>query len=948
MESIDIIWTYYIQVTRNSLHTFNPALSGDNSMFLSVFGYSALAYLVNSTEFLQKISYFIVFFLTNFFSFAVFYSQIKRREYGEFASYIGATIGSLIYTINSNIVPQFFHYSFLWGYMLLPLVFNFTIEIVNSKSMKVTLRNTFLLSLVFPFMADARAMFIGALVFVFLILWNLAYQRNKIQLLSYIKKITVSTVIVVLLSALISAFWLLTYLKVKPSAYWAITSTSTIVANSPSLFNIIVNVWYPQPFFVPSGIFASIWVAAIIIPAVALLSILKKPEDKIVQTLLVLSIISVFLGKGTSAPFGGFYLWLSSQFPKIICLQSLFDMILKYPSLFVIVVSLAYSLLCGLVIADVFGKVQGLVYVSVGDKPASTVALQSWKKILSHFGVHKLLRQKIYGAVLCILLVISAGVSSYPLITGNMNGSVTPTELPLQYKSMNNFLVNQTGDFRTIFFPQSAAVTWGSNFTNKPEYFAVSTPVLSYGWGTVPSTNMGFFGNLVHTYLIDNSSQNIGNLLSLANVRYIVFHNDTWDFAEHQSLYNNLLTQKDLDLVFNENNLFLFENNKDLQYVYALNSTILVVGGLDSLNALSEIMQNALNNYSWIFLEQFPFSFEHLDNFLKFSGEKTILLFYGDKDFTDLVLDTIGQKYYVAPFNILTETYPLTSWRKETSSDYYWSQVVLSQFQGGLKYDFDLNQGIVFTSTNDAAFNIPLVLNESATYETWVRILENPSGGKISVSVDDQKVGSTYSKTQTLNGFKWVNIGNITLTRGKHSLTVTNDNGFNAINVVSLIPQQDMDYYTSKISELLSSSNIKTVLISTGDRQNTGGVIEDSAKLPFVVNYTEINPTKYLVHVNATSPFMLVFSEPYNGLWCANTDGNWYSNIPISSMMNGFWINRTGVFSVTIEYSPEKYFVIGTVISILSIGAVMTCLVLTIDRVRWGLLKVLRRIQGRL
>lgn len=90
-----------------------------------------------------------------------------------------------------------------------------------------------------------------------------------------------------------------------------------------------------------------------------------------------------------------------------------------------------------------------------------------------------------------------------------------------------------------------------------------------------------------------------------------------------------------------------------------------------------------------------------------------------------------------------------------------------------------------------------------------------------------------------------------------------------------------------------------------------------------VISYKKINPTMYIVQVNATKPFMLAFAESYDPLWIANINGENIRSVPLYSVINGFWINKTGEFEITIEYVPQKWFYVGLVITILSlIGSV--------------------------
>jgi hypothetical protein len=88
-----------------------------------------------------------------------------------------------------------------------------------------------------------------------------------------------------------------------------------------------------------------------------------------------------------------------------------------------------------------------------------------------------------------------------------------------------------------------------------------------------------------------------------------------------------------------------------------------------------------------------------------------------------------------------------------------------------------------------------------------------------------------------------------------------------------------------------------------------------------ILNYTKIDPTKYIVKVNAIKPYMLSFAESYDPLWIAYVDYNKDKSrsVPLYSVINGFWINKTGEYELIIEYEPQRWFYIGSIITIVSL-----------------------------
>jgi len=88
---------------------------------------------------------------------------------------------------------------------------------------------------------------------------------------------------------------------------------------------------------------------------------------------------------------------------------------------------------------------------------------------------------------------------------------------------------------------------------------------------------------------------------------------------------------------------------------------------------------------------------------------------------------------------------------------------------------------------------------------------------------------------------------------------------------------------------------------------------EDPAE---IISYNKIDPTKYVVKINATKPFMLSFAESYDPLWVAYVNGEKIQSVPLYGVINGFWINQTSILEITIEYEPQRWFNYGCAVSL--------------------------------
>jgi len=95
------------------------------------------------------------------------------------------------------------------------------------------------------------------------------------------------------------------------------------------------------------------------------------------------------------------------------------------------------------------------------------------------------------------------------------------------------------------------------------------------------------------------------------------------------------------------------------------------------------------------------------------------------------------------------------------------------------------------------------------------------------------------------------------------------------------------------------------------------------------VSYEMINPCKYEAHVkNSNEPFLLIFSESYHPMWKAYIDGEEISPIPTYSIVNGFYINKTGNFNVTIYFTGQTYANIGLQISMITLIIVVAIIII--------------------
>lgn len=100
----------------------------------------------------------------------------------------------------------------------------------------------------------------------------------------------------------------------------------------------------------------------------------------------------------------------------------------------------------------------------------------------------------------------------------------------------------------------------------------------------------------------------------------------------------------------------------------------------------------------------------------------------------------------------------------------------------------------------------------------------------------------------------------------------------------------------------------------------------ESNALPLSLSYEKVSPVKYNIHVNSSEPFLLIFSDSYHPLWKAYIDNLEVSPTIAYSFVNGFFINKTGSFDVTLYFTGQTYADLGLKISAVTLVAVVAIL----------------------
>lgn len=156
---------------------------------------------------------------------------------------------------------------------------------------------------------------------------------------------------------------------------------------------------------------------------------------------------------------------------------------------------------------------------------------------------------------------------------------------------------------------------------------------------------------------------------------------------------------------------------------------------------------------------------------------------------------------------------------------------------------------------------------------------------------------------------------------------------FGKVSIWENLKWQDTTFYAAKkminiksFNDYFDLSKINTlqreVLIDRDEFEKVNNIIgKQLTNIVPDIAYEKINKTKYILHIkNASTPFLLVFSELYNNGWKATFfDGKKAENhIRVNFYGNGWIIDKKGDYTLEVEFAPQNFMDIGEKISFAS------------------------------
>ena len=186
-------------------------------------------------------------------------------------------------------------------------------------------------------------------------------------------------------------------------------------------------------------------------------------------------------------------------------------------------------------------------------------------------------------------------------------------------------------------------------------------------------------------------------------------------------------------------------------------------------------------------------------------------------------------------------------------------------------------------------------------YMIAVRLASGPEYGTLNLKIGGYSLRFNCSDSQ--EQFRWYEGGPLWFDGGESSISVS---------AQGKILFDEMVLYSLKEDE--DGSVLQNLFSSNSDSPT--------------IEYQVMDPTAYRVHVKTSQPFFLLFSETYNPLWKARlSDGQEIEPVIAYSLINAFYINRTGEFDLEVYFAGQMFADFGLRLSLASLIVVTIVLV---------------------
>ena len=208
----------------------------------------------------------------------------------------------------------------------------------------------------------------------------------------------------------------------------------------------------------------------------------------------------------------------------------------------------------------------------------------------------------------------------------------------------------------------------------------------------------------------------------------------------------------------------------------------------------------------------------------------------------DFVLSLVDDKFIIAPFVDTNRYDPSQVWSKSSTRDPNHAEFHPFLRNLGIEnWEFDYGKGLVMTKAMGEKMSVPIEIEEQnkssdddVQFAIFMRYLKNEKGGLIRIYLDDKLIADVDTYDKISNRFVWQKLGSLNLTEGKHILTLENVAGFNAVNILSFVPVDELNKLKTEATHLFANrTGVIYYLEAESNFYNTKGADAGSIRYLF-------------------------------------------------------------------------------------------------------------------
>ncbi len=425
-----------------------------------------------------------------------------------------------------------------------------------------------------------------------------------------------------------------------------------------------------------------------------------------------------------------------------------------------------------------------MVYIPVTQVLISILSPIALGYFISHIRINKIRKKLIIielGIVFIILILIS-NLYYNDIPVNSVASSSLNSPSVLGAKEVVNYLSKI--DFPPVYFEllnnsyadTIALYTYPESQFNVLDSYNITYLYYIFGYSLLYPGFLGVNSNVYNPYLVNQVLGNFG-------FKYIVTDQPMLAHLYNYSGYFSIVLKNNYFNILKLNNISSLKNNK-VATAYLLTT---------SAKTFTNFIKNLNEQYNIIWLNApYLLNISFIQKLI-YQGHKIYVAEY----FTKYELYTfVTQKIVIIPTLYCANSYYNNQWMTGFFKDppqETWSQNIhiLNNYQ--YQNDISPNYGLIFTSQNNARLNINSHI-PAGSYAIIVRALKSNLGGTLSMIINNYNFSvDTLSKNSSF--FQFIYLGNIRINTNTINITIINQSGFNAINVIYIIPLDVFNYY---------------------------------------------------------------------------------------------------------------------------------------------------------